>query len=148
MNQMIENIKQIHYNDLCLFRMGGFFHAYSKDAYILSYLFGYKMQDLGNNVYECGFPINSLPKIMAKLENNKINYVVIDRRNNYDVEDKTNYKNLNRYEKFVEKAKVYVNSKKRIDKIYKFLMDNIYKEDIKIKIINIERMLKNARNKI
>ena len=82
---------------------------------------------------------------MAKLEDNKINYVIIDRRNNYDVEDKMNYKDLNRYDKFAEKAKVYVSAKKRIDRINLFLNQNIYQSDIKRVIAEIEKVI-NIRN--
>ena len=142
MNKMIENIKQIQIRDVCLFRMGGFYHTYGKDSNILSYFFGYKIKDIGNNVKECGFPVNSISKVMRKLEDNKINYLVIDTRNNYDVEEKINFKNLNRYEKFADKAKLYINAKKRIDNINDYLMGNIYEQDINKTISKIERAIK------
>ena len=142
MNKMIENIKQIQIRDVCLFRMGGFYHTYGKDSYILSYFFGYKIKDIGNNIFECGFPVNSISKVMRKLEDNKINYLVIDTRNNYDVEEKLNYRNLNRYEKFAEKAKVYINAKRRIEDINNYLMNNIYEKDINKTIIKIEKVMK------
>ena len=43
MNKMIETIKEIHTKDICLFKIGTFYHAYGRDAYILSYMFGYKI---------------------------------------------------------------------------------------------------------
>ena len=46
----------------------------------------------------------ALPKVTSKLENSQINYIVIDRRNNYDVDLKEDYKNLNKYDKYYEKA--------------------------------------------
>ena len=147
MNQMVENIKQIHNKDMCLFRMGGFYHTYDKDSYILSYFFGYKVRDLGNNTTECGFPVDCIGKILKKLEDNRINYVILDRRNNYDVEERTNYKNLNRYDKFAVKAKSYVNCKKRIDNISKYLTENIYDENTKNIISNIEKYLRNEKEK-
>lgn len=142
---MIKNIKEIHSKDLCLFKMGSFYHAYGKDAYILSYLFGYKIKEIGNLHKECGFPSGTISKVIAKLENNQINYLLIDRRNEYDVEEKENYKNLNRYERFYEKAKKYVNVKKRIENITDFLIENIETEDIGKLIGSVEKAIYEGR---
>lgn len=65
MNKMIETIELLNKNNICLIKFGNFYHAYGKDAYILSYLFNYKIDLLKN---ECGFPLVSLNKVMAKLE--------------------------------------------------------------------------------
>lgn len=99
MNEMIKTIKEIHPKFLCMFKIGAFYHVYNRDSYILSYLFNYKIKDLASNHKECGFPESALPKVMTKLENNKINYLLIDRRNNYDVDREEDYKDLNKYEK-------------------------------------------------
>ena len=40
---MIKNIKQIHPKDIILVEVGKFYYAYGKDAYILSYMFQYKL---------------------------------------------------------------------------------------------------------
>ena len=45
MNQKIRSIKEIHKYDLCLFKVGAFYHAYGRDSYILAYLFDYKLKD-------------------------------------------------------------------------------------------------------
>ena len=72
MNEMIKTIKEIHKNDLCMFKIGTFYHCYGRDAYILSYIFVYKMKSLEKNYKECGFPVSAINKIMAKLEILKI----------------------------------------------------------------------------
>ena len=95
MKDIIKTIKEIHKETICLFRVGTFYHCYNRDAYILSYFFHYKIKRLELNEVECGFPVASIGKITAKLENHKINYTIIDRRNNYDEEQFQNYKNLN-----------------------------------------------------
>lgn len=41
---MVKAIEQIHPKDVVLFKIGSFYHAYSKDSYILSYLFEYKIK--------------------------------------------------------------------------------------------------------
>lgn len=44
--RMAKNIKQVHMDSIIvvLFKIGSFYHAYSKDSYILSYLFEYKIK--------------------------------------------------------------------------------------------------------
>ena len=42
LENMIRSIKEIHYDYVVLIKIGAFYHAYGKDAYIIGYLFGYK----------------------------------------------------------------------------------------------------------
>ncbi len=134
MNEMIKTIKEIHNNDICFFKIGTFYHVYNKDSYIISYLFNYKIKELGSNHKECGFPLDTLPKVLAKLESKKINYLILDKRNNYDVDNKQDYKKQNNYEKIYEEANKYINRNKRIDRLMYFLKENIDSEDF-IKIV-------------
>ena len=60
----------------------------------------------------------------------KINYLIVDRRNNYEVDERLDNKNLNNYTKYFEKAKKYISYKTRIDNINNFLLENIDKEDL------------------
>lgn len=142
---MIKTIKEIHSKDICLFKIGTFYHAYGRDAYILSYIFGYKIKDLEKNYKECGFPTTAIAKVCAKLESNKINYLIIDRRNNYEVDEKEYYKNLNRYTEFYEKTNKYVNCKKRIDIISEFLMENIETKNITKVLSEMEEIMYERR---
>lgn len=144
---MIETIKEIHSKDICMFKVGTFYHIYNKDAEILSYIFKYKIKEHGENLKECGFPLAALPKVTAKLENLKINYLTIDRRNNYDVDSKENYKNLNNYEKYYKKAHEYIKYNKRIENISDFLKGNIEKEDFSRLLKRLEDVI-NERRKI
>lgn len=145
MNKVVQSIKEIHKETVCLFRIGTFYHCYNRDAYILSYLFGYKLKNLELNNVECGFPIGSINKIMAKLEQCKVNYTIIDKRNNYDEEDGQNYKDLNQYNKYYSKANSYIKYKSRIEKINNFLIENIESKDF-IKILGrIESIIYEGR---
>ena len=69
MNQKIRSIKEIHKYDLCLFKVGAFYHAYGRDSYILAYLFDYKLKDtsLEKGWKECGFPITNVKWILEIL---------------------------------------------------------------------------------
>lgn len=120
---MIETIKEIHKEDLVLVKVGTFYTAYGKDAYIINYMFNYKLNKT-QDVYTSAFPIPSLAKVTAILEQNKINYIVLDRRNNYDVEQEMNNKNLNKYQKFLELAKIKVRKNKRIEQIMEYLKED------------------------
>ena len=53
-NKMISTIKEIHNIDVCLFKVGGFYHAFGRDADIISYLFDCKIKDVdGINKCTC-----------------------------------------------------------------------------------------------
>lgn len=139
---MVKNIKQIHNKDIVFVKLGKFYYCYGKDSYIISFFFGYKLNLVENTIYSCGFPSQSLNKIISKLENKKINYVIVDRRNNYEIEQKEDFKNLNTYDKYYEKAKEEIGTKLRIQKINTYLLENIDKNNIKELIVNIEELLK------
>lgn len=143
---VVQVIKEVHKYEVILVRIGKFYQVYGKDAYIISYLFGYKLKKV-ESVMMCGFPLGSINKIIAKLEEKKINYLIVDRRNNYEVDEISDNKNLNNYIKYFEKAKKYVNDKARIDNINNFMLENIDKEDFKDLIRKMEDVI-NERGKI
>lgn len=145
MNKMIETIEEVNPKAICMFKIGTFYHAYNRDSYILSYLFKYKIKELGQAHKECGFPNSALSKVMAKLEEKQINYLVIDRRNNYDVDNKEDYKNLNNYDKYFEKAHKYINCKRRIDGIIEYLNNNLEEKNFTSTLGKIEEMLYEGR---
>ena len=144
---IVKAIKQIHPEYIVLIKIGKFYYSYSKDAYIVSYIFNYKLKIVEENIRVCAFPVFILNKIMAKLEENKINYIVIDRRNNYEVDEKINNGNLNKYNFYLEKSKRYINQKNRIEEIYNYLVYNIEKNENNKLIKEIESLI-NERRKI
>ena len=79
MNKMIETILEVNSDSMCLIKIGSFYHCFGKDAYILSYIFNYKIKEIGSNHKDCGFQGRCTLKIKAKLENIGILYIVIDR---------------------------------------------------------------------
>lgn len=98
-------------------KVGGFYHVFDGDSYILNYLFNYKI--VGNRV---GFPINSINKVTNILENKKINYELDGK--------KINFKKKNNYEKYLEKGKVKYHFNRDIEKIYNKL-DKLNSKDLK-----------------
>ena len=139
---MIKAIKKIYKEDVLLVRIGDFYHVYGKDAYILSFLMGYKIKSIEENCPTCGFPKKSISKIEAILEEQKINYLVIDRRNNYEPEEISDNKNLNKYKKIFEKSYKYINSKKKIEEICTVLVKKINDENFDQIIKQMENIIK------
>ena len=85
---------------------------------------------------------------MATLQNKKINYIVLDRRNNYRTdEENLSNGNLNRYNEYLEKAVKYVKLKNQVDSIYEFLIENIEKSETEEMIRSIKKVI-NERRKI
>lgn len=54
---------------------GMFYNAHGVNAYILSYLTGYKLRKNGSNV-RCGFPATSLQRVQKLFEKARINYII------------------------------------------------------------------------
>ena len=57
---IIKEVKKFHQQELIIIKIGNFYHCYGKDAYIISYLLGYKLSKTIENYYVCGFPIKSI----------------------------------------------------------------------------------------
>lgn len=104
-------------------------------------MFDYKITKTKENIQTCGFPKKTISKVMYKLEQAKINYMMIDTRNNYDVDFKMDNKNLNTYEEIFEKASKYIKFKRRIEKIVKSLENDIEKENIEEVIKEVEKIV-------
>ena len=128
----IKVIKEIHPNDIIFLNVGQFYHCYGKDAVIISYLFDYSIKKLDNN-YDCGFPVTAINKIRTRVEEQKINYLVVNKADNYEVYEEENFKSENSYMQIYNKAHKYINRKNRIVDIYNYLMDNIIARILKIK---------------
>lgn len=94
-----------------MYKVGSFVQAFGKDAYIISYILWYNVSNTNEDIPTCGFPKRAIPKVTANLERKKINYIIIDTRNNYDVDEKSDNKNLNIYEDIVEKSYNYIRTK-------------------------------------
>lgn len=135
---MVKTIKKVYPSCVVPIKIGNFYHVYGKDAYIFSYLLGYKLVEK-EGIPCCGFPINAISKVENILEKRKVNYIVVDRRNNYEEEEKYINKQENNYDKIFEKSKQTIDRVLKIQKINQFLIQ--HKEDEKIEEI-LERMEK------
>ncbi len=63
---------------LLIFKVGAFCESYGKDSYILSYLFNYQIKPKGkDNISKIGFSKKAIPRVLSKLEEHKIDYLVV-----------------------------------------------------------------------
>lgn len=69
------------------------------------------------------------------------NYLNVDRRNNYEVDEKSDNKNLNKYDEIFEKAKQYIKLKLEIDNIYSYMLENINQKEFSKTIAKVEVVL-------
>lgn len=134
-------VKDMNPNSLILLKMGSFYHAYGKDAYLLAYLFGYQLKTLEGALSTCGFPVSALKKIEKELDDKKINHMQIARNDNYAVEDEISFENENKYNEYSDKAYKYIIKKNKINGISAYLIDSINDEDFQEKILKIEEIL-------
>lgn len=139
---MVKNIKEIHPKSIICFKVGSFYHCYGKDAYILSFIFGYKVKQVGReNIQTCGFPKTSLAKVVAKLELNKIDYLILDTKNDYNVDEKIEFGNLNRYDLAFAKANKYVRIQRRLNEMVNHLLGEFEKEETITKMRKMEEII-------
>ena len=80
-------------------------------------------------------------RVASTLEEKKINYLIIDPRNNYDVDEKSDNRNLNTYEQEYSKAYLVEKQKNKVNKIKERLELYIGKEEFKIIIKKMEDIL-------
>lgn len=100
---IIEGIDKFMLNSVVLVKNGGFYSCYGDDCYILHFLYGYSISK-----NKTSFPLNVYEKIINNLEELNISY--IDKSSG-----KTNdFKDLNRYEEFVNNGKKKFEINKRI----------------------------------
>ena len=104
-------------------------------------MFNYNIKEAKDKIATVGFPKNALPKVISKLEKEKINYLLIDTRNNYDVDEKSDNKNLNTYAEKYNISLKYIRLKRRISRISEALILEINNANIKEKLRRIEEIV-------
>lgn len=115
---------------LILRKIGGFYQAFDDDALIMSYLFNYKVIN-----YRCGFPISSINKVIEKLEELNINYIL-----KQEEEIEKDFKRKNNYLKYLDKSKVKDSINNRIHNILNKL-DKLDKNKLEELLTTIEDLV-------
>lgn len=123
------------FNDyILLIKNGNFYICLNKDALVLSNIFCYKIIE-SKNFVKSGFPIGSLEKIMNKLTELNINYLVI----NDEIIYKEKFKN-NKYNDYINNGEYLININ-RINKIYDVLKSNVKNKNINDILFEVEKIV-------
>lgn len=136
----VKNVKMKHGDDIVLVKTGNFYRCYDKDSYVLSYVMKYQIKQATANNYMCGFPVNSLDKVLDCLQTLNINYRIMDfKREDKTVVEECNFESRNTYDEIYSKAYKYINIKRRIEEMCECLINNIEKEGTLEKVSEIEK---------
>ena len=84
---------------------------------------------------------SNLSKICATLEHKRINYMILNQKTGYEVEEIIDNKGKNKYQEIFKKAHDYVRLKMRVENINSKLMTNLQNPEIKKKILKIEEII-------
>ncbi len=94
-------------NSVLISKRGYFYYCYNEDAVLIHYLFDYKIVSGKRKV---GFPLANLERVVNTLEEYKINYIL---RNENEEEKRRDFKKINGYDKYYQKALQKVNIEDR-----------------------------------
>lgn len=130
------NYKLKYKEYVVLLKSGIFYECFNDDIGIIYSLFHYKIKNNGSN-YVVGFPNNSLSKICNILENNNINYIIVDKDN---IIDKYKSKNNNYSKYYIDLNRLqYITYK--IEDIYNKLNNKILDNNIEKILLSIGDLL-------
>lgn len=119
---------------ILLIKSGNFYICLKSDAIIINNIFNYKIIE-SKNYIKTGFPLNSLSKVIDRLTELNINYLLVGT----DIIKKQKFKN-NNYPKYL-KMNDYSIINNRINKISEILKNNINNCNIKKIIEEIESIV-------
>lgn len=123
------------YKDYVIFiKAGTFYETLEKDALILSELLGYKIKRFSKS-FKCGFPVSKIDDVLNVIKKNKINYLVIGNE-----VSKVNFTD-NKYTKYNFDVNKILFNYLRIDKITKYLNDNVLDSKIDDILGEMEKIL-------
>ena len=134
LDDLYKSTKPDYMKYVLLIKRGMFYSIYNRDAVILNNLLNYNIKELKNGI-RVGFPEIAIDKVVNILEENKINYLIIE---NAEILYKKKY-NTNNYDKYSNND-YYINLKK-INNITEILKSNIKNKNISSILNEIESIL-------
>ena len=128
----------MNYREYIIFiKSGIFYECIANDALIINSLFNYKIKAIGNTV-KVGFPIKNIDSVINKLENNSINYIIVD-DDRISKKFETDENNYSEYK--IDMDSILYNIL-RVDKVVKYFEENIMNYDLAKKLDKIERIIR------
>ena len=129
-----------NYNEfIIIIKSGNFYEVIDKDALIVNKLFGYKISKLSDTI-KCGFPITSIEKVVNILNEQNINYIIIE-NNNITINKSFDKNSYNKFDLDINNIKYNFF---RINKITKCLNDNVF-NNINTLLDSIEGIINERR---
>ena len=136
---MIEKyyLNKLNYKEyLIIMKYCNFYELIGDDALIASRIFNYKLSRLSNS-FKVGFPLSSLTKVIDKLNNLQVNYLVVDKDNIINIKNFTN----NNYLNYTSNLDVYKKNNILVNEIINYLNNNLDKNELYDKLIKIKEVI-------
>ena len=125
MLNLAQKIKDNYPDTICLIDCGMFYRCYDEDAYIISYLLGYKLKSITANDM-AGFPNSSIKEVTNRLMGNKIDYKIFKMNQmSLDILDSFSVNEDNNYEFIYQKSYRYTKLKSKINRLSQELIKRI-----------------------
>lgn len=124
---------------IIIYPVGTFYNILGDDTKIIHELMNYQIKE-HIKTPKIGFPLTSLGKVIKKLVENKINYVVLERVNGIiKIEQKKRFKN-NQYFNNLCNMNEQFKKRERLDKLITYISKNYDNEEIQKFIKEIEKL--------
>ena len=125
MLKIAHRIKDNYPDTVCIIDCGMFYRCYDEDAYIISYLLGYKLKSITANDM-AGFPNSSIKEVTNRLMGNKIDYKIFKMNQmSLDILDSFSVNEDNNYEFIYQKSYRYTKLKSKINRLSQELIKRI-----------------------
>ncbi|MBR2290407.1 MAG: hypothetical protein IJ867_07525 [Clostridia bacterium] len=143
MRRRVGTIRDNFPDCLVLIKSGNFYRCYDDDSYIIAYLMDYQVKATVLNDM-AGFPLDSLNKVLDKLEMNRVDYKIFEFENGIaKLKQKCDFQEDNCYEGVLERAERYVKVRDRISNVTDILYKNIENARIEDAISKIAQIIYN-----
>ncbi|MBR2289440.1 MAG: hypothetical protein IJ867_02210 [Clostridia bacterium] len=141
MRRRVGTIRDNFPDCLVLVRSGNFYRCYDDDSYIIAYLMDYQVKATVLSDM-AGFPVDSLNKVLDKLEINRVDYRIFEFENGIaKLTQKCDFKEENCYESVLERAERFVRVREKIANVTDILYKNIENAKIENAISKIAQII-------
>ena len=121
---------------IIMIKYGNFYEILDNDSLIMNSLFNYKLVKL-SNTFKVGFPVSKIDSVLKKLDDNSINYIVVDKDKIINIKEfeYNNYKKYNFDNNIINYNSIIINE------ITKYLNDNLLNNNITLKLERIKEII-------
>ena len=132
LKEVIGSLSEKYKEYIVIIKSGTFYNVFGTDCYVMRNIFHYKINPFSSTI-KVGFPLQTLNKVLTKLEHLKINYIVYEN----EIVMKKKYNN-NFYREYLKQN---LTLDERIEQIYFQLKEVKFQKNILEVLDQIERLL-------